>query len=46
VLAETGRRERAVTMLIFTLGHEQLPSPYCFAARPALDALEVELPPE
>jgi len=46
VLGETGRREQAATMLIFTLGHEQLPPAYSFAARPALDRVEAELPPE
>jgi predicted ATPase/class 3 adenylate cyclase len=46
VLAETGKREQAAQMLIFALGHEQLPSAYSFAARPALVALEAELPPE
>ena len=46
VLAETSRGEQAATMLIFTLGHEQLPSAYGFAARPALEALEAKLPPE
>jgi predicted ATPase len=46
VLAETGRREQAATMLIFTLGHEQLPAAYGFTARPALDRLEAELPPQ
>ena len=33
-------------MLTFALGHEQLPSSYAVAARPALDRLEAELPPE
>jgi hypothetical protein len=28
------------------MGHEQLPASYSFAARPALDRLEAELPPE
>jgi len=46
VLEETGRREQAATMLIFALGHEQMPPAYSFAARPALDRLEAELPPE
>jgi predicted ATPase/class 3 adenylate cyclase len=46
VLAETGRPEQAAPMLIHALGHEQLPPAYSFAARPALLALEAELPPE
>jgi hypothetical protein len=33
-------------MLIFALDHEQLPPAYSFVARPALDKLEAELPPE
>jgi len=45
VLRETGEREQAATMLTFALGHEQLPPSYSFAARPALEALEAELPP-
>jgi tetratricopeptide (TPR) repeat protein len=35
VLAETGEREQAAPMLMFALGHEQLPPSYSFAARPA-----------
>ena len=46
LLRETGEREQAATMLTFALGHEQLPPSYSFAARPALEALEAELPPE
>ena len=46
VLRETGEREQAATVLTFALGHEQLPPSYSFAARPALEALEAELPPE
>ena len=46
MLRETGEREQAATMLTFALGHEQLPPSYSFAARPALEALEAELPPE
>jgi predicted ATPase/class 3 adenylate cyclase len=46
VLRETGEREQAATMLTFALGHEQLPPSYSFAARPALEALEAELPPD
>jgi predicted ATPase len=45
VLRKTGERERAATILTFALGHEQLPPSYSFAARPALEALEAELPP-
>jgi tetratricopeptide (TPR) repeat protein len=45
VLRVTGEREQAATMLTFALGHEQLPPSYSFAARPALEALEAELPP-
>ena len=40
--AEQGR---AAVLLTFALGHEQLPSSYSYAARPALDQLEAELPP-
>jgi tetratricopeptide (TPR) repeat protein len=46
VLHATGEREQAATVLTFTLGHEQLPAAYSFAARPALEVLESELPPE
>jgi ATP/maltotriose-dependent transcriptional regulator MalT len=46
VLRETGEREQAATMLTFALGHEQLPPSYSIAARPALEALEVELTPD
>jgi predicted ATPase/class 3 adenylate cyclase len=46
VLAATGRREQAAPLLVFALGHEQLPSAYGFAARPALETLEKELSPE
>ena len=46
VLRETGEREQAATVLTFALGHEQLPPSYSFAARPALEALEAELPPD
>ncbi len=46
VLRETGECEQAAIMLTFVLGHEQLPPSYGFAARPALEALEAELPPE
>jgi hypothetical protein len=33
-------------ILTFAIGHEQLPPSYAFAARPALDRLKAELPPE
>ena len=46
VLRETGNLELAAMLLTFTLGHEQLPPCYSFAARPALEALEAELAPE
>jgi tetratricopeptide (TPR) repeat protein len=46
VLREAGDREQAATVLTFALGHEQLPPAYSFAARPALEALEDELPTE
>ena len=46
VLRETGEPEQAATVLTFALGHEQLPTAYSFAAGPALEALEAELPPE
>jgi len=46
MLSATGERERAATVLLFALGHEQLPASYGLAARPALDALEAELPLE
>ena len=32
-------------MLVFALGHEQLPPSYSYVARPALVALEETLPP-
>ena len=46
VLRATGEREQAATVLTFALGHEQMPASYSIAARPALEALEAELPPE
>ncbi len=46
VLRATGEREQAARLLTFALDHEQLPPSYGFAARPALEALEAELPPE
>jgi len=39
-------QERAAMILTFAIGHEQLPKSYAFAARPALDRLEAELPQE
>ena len=39
-------QEQAAVILTFAMGHEQLPPSYAFAARPALDRLEVELPAE
>ena len=46
MLRATGETEQAATVLTFVLGHEQLPPSYSIAARPALEALEAELPPE
>jgi predicted ATPase/class 3 adenylate cyclase len=46
LLAELGGREQAAQMLIFALGHEQMPAAYRAAARPSLAALEVELGPD
>jgi hypothetical protein len=46
VLRATGEREQAAKVLTFALGHVQLPAAYSIAARPALEALEAELPPE
>ena len=43
---DPAERERAAVILTFAIGHEQLPPSYAFAARPALDRLEAELPPE
>jgi predicted ATPase/class 3 adenylate cyclase len=45
VLAETGNPEQAAPMLIFALDHEQLPAAYDYA-RPTLQSLEAEMPPE
>jgi tetratricopeptide (TPR) repeat protein len=44
--ADPAEQERAAVILTFAIGHEQLPPSYAFAARPALDRLEAELPPE
>ena len=46
LLRETGKPNDAATLLTFALGHEQLPPSYSIAARPALEALEAELPPD
>jgi predicted ATPase len=43
---DRAEQERAAVILTFALGHEQLPPSYAFAARPALNRLEAELPPE
>jgi predicted ATPase/class 3 adenylate cyclase len=43
---DPSEQERAAVILTFALGSEQLPPSYAFAARPALDRLEAELPPE
>jgi predicted ATPase len=43
---DPAERERAAVILMFAMGHEQLPPSYAFAARPVLDRLEAELPPE
>jgi tetratricopeptide (TPR) repeat protein len=43
---DPAEQERAVVILTFAMGHEQLPASYAFAARPALDRLEAELPAE
>jgi predicted ATPase/class 3 adenylate cyclase len=43
---DPAEQERAAVILTFAMGHEQLPPSYAFAARPALDRLEAELPPE
>ena len=44
--AEAGEERRAAVLLTYTLGHDQLPAAYGFAARPALDALEETLSAE
>ena len=41
---DPAERERAAVLLTFAIGHEQLPPSYSFAARPALERLEAELP--
>src|SRR5207247_457735 len=42
---DPAEQERAAVILTFAMGHEQLPPSYAYAARPALDRLEAELPP-
>jgi len=46
LLAADGEHERAALLLTASLGHEQMPGAYGFAARPALDELEATLPPD
>jgi len=47
ILAEdSAEQQRAAVLLGFALGHEQLPAWYAAIARPALERLEGELPPE
>ena len=43
---DPAEQERAAVVLTFAMGHERLPQSYASAARPALDRLESELPPE
>jgi tetratricopeptide (TPR) repeat protein len=43
---DPAEQERAAVILTFAMGHEQLPPSYSYAARPALDRLEAELPPK
>jgi predicted ATPase len=43
---DPAEHERAAVILTFAMGHEQLPPSYSYAARPALEQLEAELPPE
>jgi predicted ATPase/class 3 adenylate cyclase len=43
---DPAEHERAAVILTFAMSHEQLPRSYAFAARPALDRLEAELPQE
>ena len=43
---DPAEQDRATVILTFAIGHEQLPPSYSFAARPALERLEAELPPE
>jgi hypothetical protein len=46
LLAREGDTTRAAQILLFSLNHPGLPSAYGMAARPDLDALEAQLPPE
>ena len=46
VLYAKGEPEQAATVLTFALGHGQIPASYRIVARPVLEALEAELPPE
>jgi tetratricopeptide (TPR) repeat protein len=43
---DPAEQERAAVILTFAIAHEQFPPSYAVAARPALDRLEAELPPE
>jgi hypothetical protein len=43
---DPAERERSARILTFALGHEQLPPSYALTARPTLNRLEAELPPE
>jgi predicted ATPase len=43
---DPAEQERAALILTFALGHEQLPPSYGLTARPTLNRLEAELPPE
>jgi hypothetical protein len=43
---DPAEHQHAAVLLTFAIGHEQLPPSYSFAARPALEQLEAELPPE
>jgi len=45
-LEDRGDPVRAAAILIFALGHPQLPKAYRFLGHPALDRLEAELAPE
>jgi hypothetical protein len=43
---DPAQKERGAVLLTFATGHDQLPASYARAARPALERLEEELPPE
>jgi tetratricopeptide (TPR) repeat protein len=43
---DPAEHQRAVVLLTFAVGHEQLPASYSFAARPALDRLEAVFQPD